>query len=217
MQDSPGYENQQRNPYQVGAQAGVLPSGPMIDRGYVMHVPVFGILLSVQGVLQCLMGAYMGFMGVMMPQLMQQQPNNPFGPQQQLPPNFPMDPESFFLLIFAVMGAINFLPGLLAIIAGIKAYGYQSRTMAIVAVSFNLLTCLGCYCGLTALPLFIYGLIVLLNGPVTEAFRMRAGGLSKEAIQRHFTGVVPLQQTQTPPPGSPPPEQPFDPYNNGAG
>ena len=44
----------------------------------------------------------------------------------------------------------------------------------------------GCYCLPTAIGLFVYGLIVLLNEPVKRAFAMGEQGRTAAEIQNHF-------------------------------
>ena len=52
--------------------------------------------------------------------------------------------------------------------------------------ALSILTIAGCYCLPTAIGLFIYGLIVLLNPSVKRAFEMGEQGYSANKIQNHF-------------------------------
>lgn len=67
---------------------------------------------------------------------------------------------------------------------------FRGRTLGIVALSSGLLSIAGCYCLPTAIGLFIYGLIVLLNEPVKRAFAMGEQGRSASEIQTHFDRLL---------------------------
>jgi hypothetical protein len=73
---------------------------------------------------------------------------------------------------------------------GIRMLKFRGRTLGIVALSSGLLSIAGCYCLPTAIGLFIYGLIVLLNEPVKRAFAMGEQGRSASEIQNQFDRLL---------------------------
>ena len=94
--------------------------------------------------------------------------------------------ELIMLAMYGSMGLISLVIGVLGIWAGIRMLKFRGRTLGIVALSSGLLSIAGCYCLPTAIGLFIYGLIVLLNEPVKRAFAMGEQGTSAADIQNQF-------------------------------
>ncbi|MBC7964884.1 MAG: hypothetical protein H7Z17_03070 [Fuerstia sp.] len=84
------------------------------------------------------------------------------------------------------MGLVSFVTGVLGIWAGIRMLSFRGRTFGIVAVSLGLLSLFGCYCLPTAIGLFAYGLIVLLNPSVKRAFEIAEQGYKPNEIQNHY-------------------------------
>ena len=94
--------------------------------------------------------------------------------------------ELIMLAMYGSMGLISLVIGVLGIWAGIRMLKFRGRTLGIVALSSGLLSIAGCYCLPTAIGLFIYGLIVLLNEPVKSAFAMGEQGRTASEIQNQF-------------------------------
>ena len=94
--------------------------------------------------------------------------------------------EWMLLAIYGSMGLISLVIGVLGIWAGIRMLKFRGRILGIVALSSGLLSIAGCYCLPTAIGLFVYGLIVLLNEPVKRAFAMGEQGRTAAEIQNHF-------------------------------
>ena len=90
------------------------------------------------------------------------------------------------LAVYGSMGLVSLVIGVLGIWAGIRMLKFRGRTLGIVALSSGLLSIAGCYCLPTAIGLFVYGLIVLLNEPVKRAFVMGEQGRTAAEIQNHF-------------------------------
>lgn len=96
-------------------------------------------------------------------------------------------PESAVMIAtFAVMGLPAMMGGILQIVAGVRGYQFRSRTLGVLALSANLLSCLTIYCAPSAIGISVYGLIVFLNPRVAQAFTMRDQGYTPEQILAHF-------------------------------
>lgn len=77
--------------------------------------------------------------------------------------------------------------GVLNSVAGVRAMGFKNRVLALVALFSNVIVLMTCYCTVTAIPMMIYGLIVLFQPDVTRAFAMVAAGATPEEAIRRFT------------------------------
>jgi hypothetical protein len=170
------------NPYQSPEEPSVAGWGPnQRPQGLVGHIRVLAILMIVQGSFEVLMALLYGTMAVVMGSVMSQP-----GMQQQQggPP-----PEQFFWITLVMYGAFAIaalIAAILHIVAGIKNYRFRGRVLGIVALAGGALTLFTCWCLPTAIGLGVYGLIVYLNGPVTEAFRMGEDGCSPDKILSAF-------------------------------
>ncbi|MEL6107268.1 MAG: hypothetical protein AAFU85_14605 [Planctomycetota bacterium] len=160
------------NPYAVD----VSLSGhkPRTDRGLIPQLVPLGICMIIQGALEGLLGIMMGVLAFLFPTIAARQGN------QQLPANL----QPMVQAVYAGIGFVLVLVAALHILAGIQIMRYQGRVLAFAALGSGFLTIFGCYCIPTAIALFVWGLIVLLNGPVQTAFRLRAEGYSKVDIDQ---------------------------------
>ena len=113
-------------------------------------------------------------------------PVAPLPPAPLPPAPMPAGFEWMLLAIYGSMGLISLVIGVLGIWAGIRMLKFRGRILGIVALSSGLLSIAGCYCLPTAIGLFVYGLIVLLNEPVKRAFAMGEQGRTAAEIQNHF-------------------------------
>ena len=151
----------------------------------VHHVMALSVLMIVHGSVSILCGLGAGAMALIMPAILRVQggiPRQPGMPAQSMPPGM----EGFLLAFYGVNGVLLLSTGILGIWGGIRIMKFRGRTLGIVTLSAGLLSILSCYCFPTALALFIYGLIVLLNPQVKQAFEMGKQGRSPADIQNHF-------------------------------
>ena len=172
------------NPYSYSDTPQVqLPTD--MQRGLVHHVTALSILTMVQGSLVTLYGIGLAVLAFVMPVFIQAQggmPRRAGMPAAPMPAGF----EWMMLAIYGSMGLVSLVIGVLGIWAGIRMLKFRGRTLGIVALSSGLLSFAGCYCLPTAIGLFVYGLIVLLNEPVKRAFVMGEQGRTAAEIQNHF-------------------------------
>lgn len=101
-------------------------------------------------------------------------------------PPMPVEMETIMLVMYGGAGLVLLSIGILGVWGGVRIMKFRSYTLGIVALSGGLLAIFGCYCAPTAIALFIYGLIVLLNPQVKQAFEMGEQGHSPADIQNHF-------------------------------
>jgi hypothetical protein len=170
------------NPYAFNQTTSPPPSG---SRGMVNHVMALSILMIVQGALCALCGLGAAAMAFVMPAMIRAQANMPGGPGAPAPP-MPAEMETIMLVMYGGAGLVLLSIGILGIWGGVRTMKFRGYTMGIVALSGGLLAIFGCYCAPTAIALFIYGLIVLLNPQVKQAFEMGEKGYSPADIQSHF-------------------------------
>lgn len=176
------------NPYSYSDTPQVqLP--PDMQRGLVHHVMALSILTIVQGSLVTLYGIGLAVLAFVMPAVIQAQGGMP---RQAGIPAAPMPAgvEWMMLALYGSMGLVSLVIGVLGIWAGIRMIKFRGRTLGIVALSSGLLSIVGCYCLPTAIGLFVYGLIVLLNPSVKRAFEMGEKGHSASEIQNHFARLA---------------------------
>ena len=143
-------------------------------------------MMIVQGALETLAGVGLIVMAAVMPQLIMAEGMRGM-PQQ--PPEGPQ-PEQFFWIFTAMyggMGLAGLIAGVLHIVAGVRNYRFRGRTFGIVAASAGLIAVATCYCLPTAIAVAVYGLIVLLNTEVSDAFAMGEAGYPASDILAHFS------------------------------
>jgi len=145
----------------------------------VPQVRIVAILMIVQAVLELLFGAYFVVMGVAMPALMANQPN-------QMPPEQQEMFNKFFLGYFLIAGGCAIVIALIRLVAGILGVTYRGRMLGIVSHIGGLLTIATCYCFPTAIAVGIYGCIIYFNADVAQAFKLRSDGLTSEQVLAHF-------------------------------
>ena len=134
---------------------------------------LLGILMVCNGALTSLFGIYGVVMAFTMPSIIAQDPNNKLEPE-----------VSMFLTIFmGIYGACFLGVAILSILAGLGVRQYRGYVFATVALVANMATVITCYCFPTSLALLIFGLIVLLDSDVKNAFRAVASGETPESIR----------------------------------
>lgn len=172
---TPGYFSD--NPYQTpGTPFGYDSNTPR--RGMVQQVRIVAILNGIQGLLELVMALmYLvlgGFFGLFMRAEMAR--NDPNGEVV----------ANIMAGIMLAFGVILLISSILRIYAALRNYQFQSRTTAIVSLCLGLLAAFTGYCAPTAIGIAVYGLIVLFNKEVTEAFEMRSKGASAEDVLATF-------------------------------
>ena len=91
-----------------------------------------------------------------------------------------------FGVIYGGMGLAALIAGILHLVAGIRMYQFRSRRLAVAAATAGMLSVLSCYCAPTSVGVGVYGLVVLLNQQVSEAFAMGEAGYPASDILGHF-------------------------------
>ena len=185
MSSNDPFGSNTHNPYSFQETPSAQLPGDM-QRGLVHHVTALSILTIVQGSLVTLFGLGLTAMAVVIPAILKAQGGMPRQPGMPAGPPMPVNMELIMLSVYGGMGVVSLAIGVLGIWAGIRMLKFRGRTLGFVALSSGLLTIAGCYCLPTAIGLFIYGLIVLLNEPVRRAFAMGEQGHTAVEIQNHF-------------------------------
>lgn len=108
-----------------------------------------------------------------------------------------------FFAAYAIIGIFAILSGILNIWSGIRVMRFRQRTFGISAVSIGALAVFTCYCSLTAVALLVYGLIVLLDASVKQAFELGDQGYKPDQIDAMFNPWA--QPGNWAPPGGPAP------------
>ncbi|GAA5509779.1 hypothetical protein [Novipirellula caenicola] len=168
--------------------AGAVQLSEVHSRGMVGQIPIVGVLMIVQGVFITLMALVLGGYAFAMPMLFRSIREDAIK-QGANPPPMPQQMELGMLIVLALTAACVLAIAVCTIWAGVRVIKFQSRTFAIVTLCVGMLTCLTCYCAPTQIALSIYGLIVLLNGPVTDAFRFAEQGHTAREIQQAFLSL----------------------------
>lgn len=174
---SPGYFSD--NPYQTPNMSGD-PNQPR--RGMVNQVRVVAILNGVQGALELVMSAIylaMGGMFTFMRPEMIRQGNQQGDPSAEVMANI-------MPIVFFVLGGGMILLSILRIIASFRNYYFQNRVLGIVAMCLGLVSSFTCYCAPTSIGIAVYGLIVLFNREVIEAFELRTKGATADQVLTTF-------------------------------
>ncbi len=185
------------NPYQ-SPDPNVAPEGGQIAADVaeqpasrlVGHVRVVAILLLIEAGLELVMGLFLLVMTVVFPMIISGAAAANEGKaeavlEDELPVNTSPDSALIFVTVtYGLLAAAAMVSGGLRIWAGVKNLRYRSRTLGVVSLSVGLLMVMTCYCSLTAVPLFVYGLVVYLNGDVARAFELGEQGHSVDEIHR---------------------------------
>lgn len=153
---------------------------PLPEPGMVAQVPLFGVLSILQGVGQLLAGFYNGAYGLLYTVLT-------FAPQEGHTGNVSVEHLRMLGMLYGGLGAAAIIAGLVRIFAGYRNYNYCSRNWGLLAMGTDLLAAPLCVCVPSGVALWIYGLAVLLNAQVRQAFNMRAEGRSVQEIRRAFS------------------------------
>lgn len=142
------------------------------------QVPVIGILMIVNGSCASLLGLLLAVGGPAFITLM----------RQEAPP--PADADvvlTITFLFYLIVGVVVLGAGIMNIVGGVRALYYRNRGLVITALFLNILPIFTCYCAPTSLGMMIYGLIVMFNSEVAQAFALGATGLSAEQIRAEMS------------------------------
>lgn len=144
----------------------------------VAQIKVVAILMIVHGVMLSLCGGYFIFNGIVamgMPA-----PGGPGAP----PPGFgPM--MDLMGGVMLVIGLLALSSGVLHIAGGARGLVFRNRWLSLAALFSNVAVILTCYCIPTGLAMMVYGLIVLFQSDVAQAYEMVGRGISPaEAIRK---------------------------------
>lgn len=167
------------NPYAASASSGYGGSPlPLGSTAMVNQIRVVAILTIVHGALACAAGLMYVALGVVTLFLVPTMHENPPGG------GFAGDsgPPTWIFLIYVAMGLPAVIIGAVQIFAGWRNYDLRNRTLGIVAVLGGVVASTTCYCAPTAIALTVYGLIVLLNSGVAQAFAWRAEGATAHEV-----------------------------------
>jgi hypothetical protein len=146
----------------------------------VPQVQVVSILMIVNGALTSLIGLLLSVLG---PFLFVISNDNKMGP-----PRGDREVLQILSAVYLVLGVLVLIAGVLNIVAGIRALNFRNRTLALVALFFNIIPLFTVYCAPTSLGVLIYGLIVFFNADVARAFKMAAEGVPADEVRAHFSG-----------------------------
>ncbi len=172
--------NQPSNPYaalppQETTDQLVHPDyAPMVNQ-----VLVLGILQIAVGVLELVVGGGMVFLGFFMNTVFEAQQAEGIDPPPELM-------EWWISGFYWVFGGFIALFALLRIGSGLASFWFRGRVWMLVSVSVGLASAMTCYCAPFSIGLFIYGLILMLNPGVSQAYRMAREGLSPGEIKQLF-------------------------------
>jgi hypothetical protein len=174
------FPEQPENPYAVVApQAPFDPNALPGSIGLVNQVMVVGILQIVLGAMELMMGCLLLFYSVLLGFVMPSMPNG----AANNPP-----PEVMFWISIGcgIVGIIVFVFSILRIVTGIYSFWFKRRMMMLVSLIGGMVTILTCYCSLFSIAIGIYGVIVMLDPAVRQAYRMSAEGVPAEEIKARF-------------------------------
>ena len=147
--------------------------------GMVNNVIIVGILQIVFGFLEMLMGGVLVFEAFVFSVILPGFKNGSAPP----PP-----PEMIFWasLGFGIVGAVVLLFSVLRIVTGILCFWFKNRTLLLVSLIGGLVTALTCYCSPFSIGIGVYGLVVMFDSSVKQAYQLAAEGVSAEDIRGRF-------------------------------
>jgi hypothetical protein len=191
---NPSDDGEPLNPYSPASSDrlanSIVPAelSDITARGMVGQVQILGVLMIVQGVLISFAGTAIIGYSLLMPRIMQQmqqQAAGQGGNAAPMPPNMSL----WIGVVGGLVGLLILAIGAFTIFAGVRTMKFRGRLFSIVVLCTGLLTILTCYCLPTQIALSVYGMIVLLNGPVRDAFRLAEQGHSSREIQLAFMSL----------------------------
>lgn len=173
----PGYFSD--NPFQTPEMAN---PAMMPRRGMFNQVRIVAILNIVQGLLELFMAAMLAFAGIAFVATRDQMVQD-MGRGGDATPELTVNIMTW---AFLGIGGVLLIVAVLRIVASARNFFFLSRTLGIVSLFAGLLSVFTFYCGLTSVAIAIYGLIVMFNREVAEAFEMRTKGATADDVLRNF-------------------------------
>jgi hypothetical protein len=154
---------------------GFVPQVPGYNpsAGFVAQVRVVAILMMILGTIETLIGLFViGGMIVV---------------AVNVPPGEFNGSEAVVLgVVYGSFAAVFVFVGLARIFAGYLNYNFRGRVIGIISHFAGFVLLLSCYCGITAIAMGVYGLIVFFQPVVAEAFAMRRRGSTANDVLIHF-------------------------------
>lgn len=141
------------------------------------QILVVGILQTVVGGVELLVGGmYILMAGVI---FVAMQANNTVSPSEPFP-------TWVIQLVYGGIGGAAIISGGMRLTSGIGSFYFRYRPLMLVSLIFGLVSMFTCYCALTAVPLAVYGMIIMCSPAAKRAFAMRKAGQSPVEIRRAF-------------------------------
>ncbi len=153
-------------------------------RSYVKQIGGVALLLILHGIVLLLFAVLvfgMGYFYANMDSII------PATERAEMDKAFPPAMREMTSFIMLGVGGVALVVAIFSLIAGVLNFGYRARGFGIATLFINLALVLTCYCAITGIPIAIYGLIIYFNPAVSEAFRLRKAGLTKQEVQAQFT------------------------------
>ncbi len=169
------------------------------DASMVNQVHVVGILQIVLGALELFMGAGLFIAAFFV--------TAAFADISAEVDTGELPPESVMMgmqAYYGIAGGLTSLMAVLRIIGGVGSFWFRGRIWMLVSLIGGLASILTCYCGPFSLGLAIYGLIVMFNPGVKQAYRMAAEGIPASEIRHRFMSAA-YGQNPAPPMENPGP------------
>jgi hypothetical protein len=143
----------------------------------VQQVPLVGILMMVHGGMVSLMGLLYAVLGPTM-----------FFAVQMDKSARPDDKTIISVMSIAYIGCglLVLVIGVLHLIAGFQCMRFRTRMLVMTTLFCNIPLLFTCYCAPTGVAMAVYGLIVMFQPDVAEAFAMAARGASPDQIKDAF-------------------------------
>lgn len=129
---------------------------------FVSQVPALGIVMMIHGAMILSLGIFLVVYGAFFAAAAYDTPNPLAGPAEVI--------AQLVVSSMVGIGLLQFLPGVLQIVAGWRARTYHSRGFAIAALVAGLLAMITCYCAPTSIAMLVWGLVVLLGKDVAARF-----------------------------------------------
>lgn len=168
--------NSQENPYEasVVVEPATGHAAAHNDRSMFAQLLVVGILQSVAGAMELMVaGIYTVMIVVFLTSANGGETLFEGGPP-------------IVLLVYGIIWFCVGLSGCLRLVSGISSFYFRNRLLMLISLVFGFVSIFTCYCAVTALPLGIYGLIIMLSPTAKRAFAMRRAGMSANEIRQAF-------------------------------
>jgi hypothetical protein len=147
-----------------------LAGAAAASQGLVGQVRIVAILNAVEAGLELIVAAFCLLTGAIMLLL-------PAEVQRQGGGN-----PAALAAIYLTVGSVNLILGGLRLLASWRNYFFHNRSLGIVSLCLGLISTFGGCCAVTSIGIAVYGLIVLFDAAVMDAFQRRSQGASVNEI-----------------------------------